>query len=413
MKRSVYLHDIPLERAKQVFEDALRKVDLWGILGNEEIPLDENATGRVLAEPIWAKISSPHFNASAMDGFAIIAEDTEKALPSKPVTLKIGAQAWYVDTGDPIPPQANSVIPIEQVESINVHGNPAEDIRRPDSIRFREVVKPWSHIRPVGEDIVATQLVLPSGQVLRAFDLGAIASAGYSTVIVARKPRVTIIPTGSELVEPGSNLKPGELIEFNSIMLASQIKLWGGDARRYKIVKDFPDDIRTAVRKAAGESDLIILNAGSSAGSEDFTSQIVEEMGELLVHGVAVRPGHPVILGIIHNNGNTVVPMIGVPGYPVSAALTGEIFLEPLIAQWLGRQATKREDIEAILTKKTNSTSGDDDFVRVVVGEVDGRVLAGSHCTGSGGHFVFSESGRDHDHPARYPGSRRWRKSKG
>jgi len=164
MKRSVYLHDIPLERAKQVFEDALRKVDLWGILGNEEIPLDENATGRVLAEPIWAKISSPHFNASAMDGFAIIAEDTEKALPSKPVTLKIGAQAWYVDTGDPIPPQANSVIPIEQVESINVHGNPAEDIRRPDSIRFREVVKPWSHIRPVGEDIVATQLVLPSGR---------------------------------------------------------------------------------------------------------------------------------------------------------------------------------------------------------------------------------------------------------
>jgi len=129
---------------------------------------------------------------------------------------------------------------------------------------------------------------------------------------------------------------------------------------------------------------LIILNAGSSAGSEDFTSQIVEEMGELLVHGVAVRPGHPVILGIIHNNGNTVVPMIGVPGYPVSAALTGEIFLEPLIAQWLGRQATKREDIEAILTKKTNSTSGDDDFVRVVVGEVDGRVLAAPIARGAG-----------------------------
>ena len=165
---SVYLHDIPLPQAQERFRQALEEAHLWRVLGVESIPLDANALGRVTAEPVWAKISSPHYHASAMDGFAIRAVATNGALPSKPVTLKIGPEAAYVDTGDPLPDWANAVIPIENVESLDRFGAITADIREPESIRIRASVPPWSHVRSLGEDIVATQLVLPAGHALRA-----------------------------------------------------------------------------------------------------------------------------------------------------------------------------------------------------------------------------------------------------
>jgi putative molybdopterin biosynthesis protein len=420
---SVYLHDIPLPEAKARLKSALEKLDLWCVLGIENIPLDENAIGRVLAEPVFAKISSPHYHASAMDGFAVRAAETKGAEPSTPITFQIGPfenkqvkpGTCYLDTGDPLPEGFDAVIPIENVESLDDHNEITPAIRRPASIRIRSAVTPWSNIRPLGEDIVQTQLVLPSGQVLRPVDLGAIAASGHKFVKVARKPRVAILPTGTELVPLGSVLNAGDILEYNSLVLAAQVKAWGGEPTRFPITNDNFDAICARVEEAGREHDLILLNAGSSAGAEDFSAQVVEKLGTLLVHGVAVRPGHPVILGILSlrgaiNNKNEIkelseeitsssktmpsgkklsipnikIPIIGVPGYPVSAALTGEIFVEPLIARWTGRQPQELPVEQAFLTRKITSPGGDDDYVRVAVGKVGDKMLAAPLARGAG-----------------------------
>jgi putative molybdopterin biosynthesis protein len=292
---SLYLHDIPLPEAQSRLEAALKDANLWRVPGSESIPLDENALGRVLAESIWAKVSSPNYHASAMDGFAVRAIMTNGALPSVPLNLEIGPDAEYVDTGDPLPEWADAVIPIENVESLDERGGITTDIRKPKTIRIRGAVAPWRHERPLGEDIIATQLVLPAGHVLRPVDLGAIAASGFDEIKVARKPRVAILPTGSELVPIGSKLKSGDILEYNSLVLAVQIKSMGGEPTRFPITKDDFDLICQRVIEAARNQDLILLNAGSSAGAEDFSAKVVEKLGTLLVHGVAVRPGHPVI----------------------------------------------------------------------------------------------------------------------
>ena len=388
---SIYLHDIPLSQAQSRLREALQDADLWRVLGVENIPLDENALGRVTAEPIWAEISSPHYHASAMDGFALRAVSTNGAMPSAPVTLFVGPEAQYVDTGDPLPEWANAVIPIENVESLDVNGEITSAIRQPSSIRIRAAVAPWSHVRPLGEDIVATQLVLPAGHSMRPADLGAIAASGHRTIRVSRKPKVAILPTGTELVPIGSKLKSGDILEYNSLVMAAQIKSMGGEPTRYPITKDNFNSICERVLEAAQTHDLILLNAGSSAGAEDFSSKVVEKLGTLLVHGVAVRPGHPVILGTIDHRQQTmvhgpssIVPIVGVPGYPVSAALTVDIFVEPVIAKWLGRRPNELPTEIATLTRKIVSPAGDDDYVRVAVGKVGEKLLAAPLSRGAG-----------------------------
>jgi putative molybdopterin biosynthesis protein len=387
---TVYLYDIPLPEARARLQKALEEAGLWGILGTEDIPLNESAIGRVLAEPVWAEISSPHYHAAAMDGFAVRAADTAGAQPSTPIALAVGTQAKYVDTGDPLPDGFDAVIPIENVEALDSTGKLTPAIRQPSSIRIRVAVVPWSHVRPLGEDIVATQLVLPAGQTLRPVDLGAIAASGHTTVRVARQPRVAILPTGTELVPIGSTLKRGDIIEYNSLVMAAQIRTMGGLPDRYPITPDDFDLICKRVSEAAREHDLILLNAGSSAGAEDFSARVVEKLGTLFVHGVAVRPGHPVIIGMVWREPNNVsdslsmVPVIGVPGYPVSAALTIEIFVEPLLARWLGRAPAEPQTVTAVMTRKLVSPAGDDDYVRVVVGRVGERLLAAPLSRGAG-----------------------------
>lgn len=381
---SVYLHDIPLEEAQGRFEAALREAGRWGLLGKEEIPLDEGALERVLAEPVWARLSSPHYHAAAMDGFAVKAEDTAGATLTAPVSLPYGDRSSYVDTGDPLPGWADAVIPIEQVEALDEEGQPAGDPRQPEIVRVREAFPPWKHVRVMGEDMVATQLVLPAGHVLRPVDLGAIAGSGHARVWVARRPRVAVLPSGTELVPPGEPVSPGEIVEYNSLVLAAQIRAWGGLPTRYPVTPDDLDQLRERVSAASREHDLILLNAGSSAGSEDFSARVVEALGELLVHGVAVRPGHPVILGMVDREGEGRVPIIGVPGYPVSSALTGEIFVSPLLARWQGREPVRSRTVQAALTRKVASPAGDDDYLRVAVGRVGERLLAAPLTRGAG-----------------------------
>jgi putative molybdopterin biosynthesis protein len=389
---SVYLHDIPLPEARLRLEAALRQAGLWGLLGGETIPLDESALGRVLAEPVWAKISSPHYHASAMDGFAVRSAATNGAMPNTPVTLLCGEsgaqpQAAYLDTGDPLPDWADAVIPVENIEPLDENGHPTTETRRPRQIRLRAAVTPWTHVRPLGEDIVETQLVLPAGHTLRPVDLGAVAASGHVELKVACRPRVAILPTGTELVPIGQPVKAGDIIEFNSIVLAGQVNSWGGQAVRFPIIPDRFELIQQSVRQAAEQHDLILLNAGSSAGAEDFSARVIETLGEVLVHGVAVRPGHPVILGMINLDkaaGRSQTPIIGVPGYPVSAALTGEIFVEPLLAGWLGRHPAEPITVPATMTRKVTSPAGDDDYMRVAVGRVGEKMLAAPLARGSG-----------------------------
>ena len=401
---SIYLHDIPLPEAQERLETALKDAGLWGISGTEVIRLDEAAIGRVTAGPIWAKLSSPHYHASAMDGFAVRAGDTVGAMLNEPITLVCERQGFYVDTGDPLPIWADAVIPIENVEPVDERGQLSGTPRAPNGIRIWASVAPWQHVRPMGEDMVATQLVLPGGHVLRPVDLGAVAACGHEEVTVSRQPSVAILPTGTELVEIGRPVGAGDIIEYNSMVLAANVNLWGGSATRLPIVEDDFIAICREVARAALSNDLVLIIAGSSAGSEDYTAKVVETLGDLYVHGVAVRPGHPVILGMIdlvkatefldqfadeaelsREKGNrSFVPVIGVPGYPVSAALTSEIFIEPLLACWLGRTAFKPEKVNAKLTHKITSPAGDDDYMRVAVGKVDNQLLAAPLSRGSG-----------------------------
>jgi len=387
----IYLTDVPFEEAWSKLKGSLSSSNLWKVLGEEELPLDENVLGRVLSSPIWAKISSPHYHASAMDGFAVKSSETKGALLTSPITLfcdkqELQNKAEYLDTGDPLPEWADAVIPIENVESLDGSDQLAENIRYPYKIRIRSAVTPWSHIRPMGEDMIATELVLPSGQILRPADIGGIAASGHSSVKVSRKPRVAIIPTGSELVPVGRDPKIGEIIEYNSLVLASQVNLWGGEAQRYPIAKDDFEAIKTCVKDAAENYDLILLNAGSSAGSEDFSAKVIQSLGEVLVHGIAIRPGHPVILGMVErrNSNEGRVPIIGVPGFPVSTAMTGELFVEPLIARWSGRIEKQYPVKNATITRKVTSKAGDNDYMRVTVGKVGENVLAAPLSRGSG-----------------------------
>jgi putative molybdopterin biosynthesis protein len=379
MTRNIYLQDIPLDEAWRRLADALKALGRWQPFEGEDIPVAE-ALGRVTAQPIWAKVSSPAYHASAMDGYAVRAEDTASANDTQPLQLKLGTQAQYVDTGDPLPGWADAVIMIEHVQPIG-----------DDVIEIRAPIAPWTAVRPLGEDMVATELVLPANHVLRPVDLGALAGSGHASVNVRRKPRVAVIPTGTELITveqaARSGVRPGDIIEYNSIVLAAQVEQWGGVATRYPIVIDDFEQIKAAVQDAASKYDLVLINAGSSAGSEDFTARVVQELGTLLVHGIAVRPGHPVILGTIKadsNNQKSEVPIVGVPGYPVSAALTGEIFVEPLIARWLGVPGHQKPVVSGQITRKLLSPMGEDEWVRVTAGKVGERIVAAPLSRGAG-----------------------------
>ena len=403
MKRHIYLEDIPLDEAQAALRTALEAADLWRPLGSETIPVAE-ANGRFTATAVFAKLSAPHYHASAMDGYALRAQDTVGASETNPLTLNlidretppdsVARPIQAVNTGHPLPSWANAVVMIEHTEPVTLPNGTA-------GIQIRAALPPWHHVRPMGEDMVATELVLPANHKLRPVDLGALAGSGHATVTVYRQPRVAIIPTGSELVAAesavASGIVSGQIIEYNSIVLAAQVANWGGLPTRWPIVKDEFAAIQTAVREAAQTHDLVLLNAGSSAGSEDYTAHVVQSLGQLLVHGVAVRPGHPVIIGLLEigdwrleigksliSNLQSPIPIIGVPGYPVSAALTGEIFVEPLLARWQGRLPYEPPTIQAKLTRKINSHTGDDDFVRVAVGKVGDNIMTTPISRGAG-----------------------------
>ncbi len=353
--RSVYLTDIPYEEARAAFLSGFAGINM----ASESLPVTK-CLGRVTAEAIFANLSSPHYHAAAMDGVAVDAKITFGARETTPKILTVDMDTFWVDTGDPLPPGTNAVIMIEDLHQV---GDGLLEIIHP--------VAPWEHVRVYGEDMVETELILPANHKLRPVDLGAILAGGVGEIPVRKKPVVTIIPTGSELVPPDQSPKPGEIIEFNSTILSNLIVTWGGEARAHPIVPDNLSQISRAVDEAVSNSDVVLVCAGSSAGSEDYTSTVIGNLGEVIAHGVATRPGKPVVLGKIRRT-----PAIGIPGYPVSAVLAMELFVKPLILGLLGLPTLTPRTITANLSRNVTSPMGIDEFVRVKLGKVGDKLVA-------------------------------------
>lgn len=359
-----YLTNVPLERARREFRDALRCAGFGPEA--ETIPV-RDACDRITAEPVYARICAPHYPACAMDGIALEARATFGATETTPVTL--GAEAFTaVDTGDPVPEGCDAVVMAEDVVG-------QED----GSVRLHAAAVPWQHIRQIGEDICAGEMILASHVEISPSAMGAMLAAGVLEAAVLRRPVVGIIPTGDEVVPPTASPEPGDVVEFNSAIFSAMLVQWGAEPRTFPIVPDERAAIRAAVEEALSQCDVVLLNAGSSAGREDYSAAVLGEVGEVLFHGIAMKPGKPAILG--HRGGK---PLLGVPGYPVSGILVLTELLRPLLEDWY--QTGTRRDVhrEAVLSRPVVSGLKYQEFVRVRLGRAAGKLIASPLGRGSG-----------------------------
>ncbi|MBW1889159.1 MAG: molybdopterin biosynthesis protein [Deltaproteobacteria bacterium] len=366
--RNVYLKMKTLAQAREII---LTEFQAHNFLSTEIIPV-QDSVGRTLAQPVTAELSSPHFHAAAMDGVAVAAASTFGANPAQPIELQVNKDAFYVNTGHVLPDNTDAVIMIEHLNVLDEH-----------RIQIEAPVFPWQHVRKIGEDIVATELLFPRNHVITPYCLGALITGGIFKVPVKRKPRILIIPTGSELVDWRSStaaLKPGQVLESNSYVIGNLAAEAGADFSRSRQLMDDPVKIRTAVQAAVkGDVDIVLTVGGSSAGSEDYAKDVIIGLGEVLVHGVTIMPGKPVIVGKIENK-----PVFGIPGYPVSAIIAFEQFVKPLIDQMRGQPEQARPSIYVEPTRKVASKLGLEEFVRVKLGTVGSRVVATALPRGAG-----------------------------
>ena len=363
MKRNLYLTTRPVEEARTIYMEAL---------GDVAEPRSEmirviDALGRVTSEAVYAIYSSPLYNSAAMDGIAVISAATEGASDASPVTLRADVDYVVVDTGDPIRKPYDAVIMAEDTQETE------------EGMVIRAAAPAWQHIRPVGEDIVAGEMILTRCHRIRPIDIGVLLSGGVTEIPVFRQPRVGIIPTGTEIVEPYEDPKEGDIIESNSRMFEAMVREQGGIPCRYGIVPDDYEKIKACVLRALEENDMVIVNAGSSAGTEDYTVHILREIGEVFVHGVAMKPGKPVILARACGK-----PVIGIPGYPVSAYLAVENFVYPLLRKLTGIRESSERNIEAVLSRRLVSSLKHREYVRVRVGRVGDRYVCAPLARGAG-----------------------------
>ena len=353
-----------MKTLQQAREIALNRFSTTSVLAVETISVPD-AVGRILAEPVYAEISSPNFNAAAMDGLAVKAEKTFGANEMNPKELTVGRDGVYVNTGHVLPADTDAVIMIE-------HVNVKDDNR----IEIEAPAFPWQHVRKIGEDIVATELLFSQNHVITPYCVGALLAGGVFAVPVKTKPKVLIIPTGTELVDwrkiSLKEFKPGQVLETNSFVLGKLIESCGGTYTRHEMVADDADKIRQAVQEAVNSDyQMVFILGGSSAGSEDYSKQVILEIGDVLVHGVTIMPGKPVVIGDVSGK-----PVFGIPGYPVSAIIAFEQFVRPLIYKMLGQPDETRDTVLVEPTRKVASKLGVEEFVRVKLGKVNDRIVA-------------------------------------
>ncbi len=359
-----YLTNTPLDEAIKIFIDNLKNNGFQ--YKTEVIPVSE-ANGRIISRAVYALRCSPHYYASAMDGIALKAEITHSASESTPVTLGKGDFA-RVDTGDPVPKGCDAVVMIEDV---------IETVSK--SIILQNAAVPWQHIRQIGEDICMGDMIAPSFTKVTPALIGAFIAGGVIEIEVTKKPVVSIIPTGDEIVSAFENLADGDIPEFNSAIFSAMLSDWGADSKVYPIVPDKLDLIKSAISSAADRSDAVIVIAGSSAGRDDFTSTAVKELGELILHGIAIKPGKPAVLGRIES-----VPIIGVPGYPVSGIIVMEEIVKPLIFEMRRKKPRKPQTFTASSAKKINSSLKYKEFIRTRIGFIDDKAVAVPISSGAG-----------------------------
>lgn len=351
-----------------------------------EVIRSVDAVGRVLAEPLYAKLSSPNFHAAAMDGIAVAADQTYGANEIRPMDLQIGKDAFYVNTGQVLPPETDAVIMIEQVQKTDEN-----------HVRIEAPAFPWQYVRKMGEDIVRTELLFPRNHILTPYCIGALLSGGVFSVSVRRKPRVMIIPTGSELVDwqdlDGKSPEPGQVIDSNSHVLGQLVRACGGTYERHEKVSDDLNRIEKAIIDAVtGDCDIVLTVGGSSAGSEDYAKDVIVQIGQVLLHGVTIMPGKPLIIGRVKNK-----PVFGIPGYPISAIVAFEQFVRPLISSMLGKPESmlsywERPYVSAQPTRKIASKLGIEEFVRVKLGRVRDNIVATPMPRGAGSITSITEA---------------------
>ncbi len=357
-RRNIYLRMKTLEESREMWRE-----ETGGLRCAAQLVPTVRSLGRVTAKPILARRSVPHYHGAAMDGFAVSARETFGASEVNPLRLEVGKSAFAVDTGDVLPEGTDSVIMIEHVE-----------VESGTQIEIRAAAFPWQHVRKVGEDIVAGELLLPQNHPLRPADLGALLAAGVLEVTAFRRPVAWIQPTGTELIsaENAAEAGPGRIVEFNGTVLAGLVEDCQGEPFLRETIPDDYESIKGFLAQAAAsDADVVLINAGSSAGSEDYTAAAIGELGRVLVHGVTMMPGKPTVLGLIGDK-----PVVGVPGYPVSAIMAFEQFVRPLLYWLQGLPEPAFPGVEAVMGRKLPSRLGLEEFVRVILGRVQGRLVA-------------------------------------
>lgn len=359
-----YLDNKDLE---YVLNEYLKHISERIIRADEELNVT-GCLGRTSSKAVYAKISSPHYTASAMDGIATNAAKTFGATETAPVILKEDEDFTRIDTGDPLPERFDTVVMIEDVIEL-----------RDGTIKLINAAFPWQNIRQIGEDICQGEMIIPSNTKIEPAVIGALLAGGVSEISVWKKPLVGIIPTGDEIIKPSPNPEKGKIIEFNSAVFSSMLFNWGANFKVYDIVPDKYELIKNTALNAVNECDIVLINAGSSAGRDDYTSRVIGECGEVLFHGISIKPGKPAILGVISDK-----PVIGIPGYPVSGIIVMEQIVKRIIELYLSNPLQERPRTNASLSRKIVSSLKYKEFIRVKLGDVGGNIIATPLTSGAG-----------------------------
>ena len=352
-QRNIYIGNSDPSIALETYKSILKLLP-----SSEKVDIKE-ALDRISFCAVYSKKSSPYYHAAAMDGIALNHRITKGASEVNPIILKKNVDFDYINTGNPIKSHYDSVIMIEDVIEIDE-----------EHVSIILPSKPFDHIRPVGEDIVANEMIIPSGKTINPFDMASMIQGGVEEIEVTKKPNISIIPTGKEIISNPQEIGKGKIMDSNSILFSALITKLGGNPLIKNIIRDDLQELKNTIIEASQSSDIVIVNAGSSAGTEDYTLKAIQSVGEVHCHGVALKPGKPTILGIVNQK-----PVIGIPGYPVSAFVAFDEFVRPLIESLLNIESQNVKYIEGILSKRITSSLKHKEIVRVQVGRVDDKTI--------------------------------------